>query len=174
LDTLSWDAYNESSDLPGQIEAYKRRFGYYPASVHADTIYRTRENRKYCKDLDIRISGKTLGRPKKPTTENKSELKAEKLQQRQDEYDRIPVEGKFGNCKRKGTLGRIMAKLSHTSESVIHVGIIALNLDKRLAEVLLRFLRQLTWLTRMMRQPLDLSLRTIAPCDYPNQQQLVA
>jgi hypothetical protein len=145
LDTLSWDAYNESSDLPKQIESYKRRFGYYPCSIHADMIYRTRENRNYCKDLGIRMSGKPLGRPKKATAKNKNELKLEKLQQRQDERDRIPVEGKFGNCKRKGTLGRIMAKLSHTSESVIHVGIIVLNLDKRLAELLLRLLRQLTW-----------------------------
>lgn len=137
LDTLSWDAYNESGDLPGQIERYKQRFGYYPSSVHADTIYRTRENRKYCKEKGIRLSGKPLGRPKKPTTENVDELKAEKQLQRQDECDRIPVEGKFGNCKRKGTLGRIMAKLAHTSESVIHVGIIMLNLEKYLRVVLL-------------------------------------
>ena len=34
-------------------------------------------------------------------------------------------------------LGRIMAKLAHTSESVIHVGIIVLNLEKRLRAVLL-------------------------------------
>jgi hypothetical protein len=56
----------------------------------------------------------------------------------QDEIDRIAVEGKFGNCKRKGTLGRIMAKLDDTSESVIHVAIAVLNLNKWLAELLLR------------------------------------
>lgn len=138
VDTLSWDAYNESSDLPAQIETYKERLGYYPASVHADTIYRTRKNRKYCKERGIRLSGKPLGRPKKQTTENADELKAQKRLERQDELDRIPVEGKFGNCKRKGTLGRIMAKLAHTSESVIHVGIVVLNLNKWLAELLLR------------------------------------
>ena len=137
LDTLSWDAYNESGDLPSQIERYKKRFGDYPASVHADTIYRNRENRKYCKALNIRLSGKPLGRPKKPTAENAAELKAQKRLERQDERDRIPVEGKFGNCKRKGTLGRVMAKLAHTSESVIHVGIIMLNLEKYLRAVLL-------------------------------------
>lgn len=48
----------------------------------------------------------------------------------------IPVEGKFGNLKRKGTLERIMAKLAHTSESVIHVGLIVLNLDQWLRAVL--------------------------------------
>lgn len=137
LDTLSWDAYNESGDLPGQIERYRQRFGYYPSSVHADTIYRTRENRKYCKERGIRLSGKPLGRPKKLTAENADQLKAQKILERQDELDRIPVEGKFGNSKRKGTLGRIMAKLAHTSESVIHIGIIMLNLEKYLRVVLL-------------------------------------
>ena len=36
-----------------------------------------------------------------------------------------------------------MAKLAHASESVIRVGIIMLNLDKWLAELLLRLLQQL-------------------------------
>ena len=133
-----WDAYNEGADLPRQIETYKKRFGYYPASVHADSLYRTRENRRYCKNLGIRLSGKPLGRPKKRTAENASELKVQRQLEYQDEIDRIAVEGKFGNCKRKGTLGRVMAKLDHTSESVIHVAIAALNLNKWLAELLLR------------------------------------
>ena len=174
LDTLSWDAYNESSDLPDQIEAYKRRFGYYPSSVHADRIYRTHENRKYCKDLDIRMSGKPLGRPKKQTAENKSELKAEKLRQRQDERERIPVEGKFGNCKRKGTLGRIMAKLSHTSESVIHVGIIVLNLDKRLKASLLWLLRHTFLLCHLTRRPVGASLPVFIPSDRAHERRLAA
>ena len=62
VDTLSWDAYNEGADLPRQIETYKKRFGYYPASVHADSLYRTRENRRYCQNLGIRLSGKPLGK----------------------------------------------------------------------------------------------------------------
>jgi IS5 family transposase len=136
IDHLNWDAYNEGGDLIGQIESYKDRFGCYPASVHADTIYRTRENRRYCKERDIRLSGKALGRPKKETAENKEQLKAERHRTRQDEKDRIPVEGAFGNLKRKGTLDRIMAKLAHTSESVIHVAIIVLNLNKWLREEL--------------------------------------
>ena len=63
LDRLSWDAYNESGDLIDQIENYRNRFGYYPASVRADRIYRTRSNRYYCKEKGIRLSGKPLGRP---------------------------------------------------------------------------------------------------------------
>ena len=129
LDKLSWDAYNEGGDLINQIEGYRKRFGYYPSSVHADQIYRTRENRNYCKEKAIRLSGKPLGRPKKPTDANAQELKAEKVQLYQDEVDRIPIEGKFGTVKRKGSLGRIMTKLCQTSQSIIHVGIVVLNLQ---------------------------------------------
>ena len=136
IDRLSWDAYNESSDLIAQIENYYARYGYYPQSVHADQIYQNRENRAYCKEKGIRLAGKPLGRPRKETAENREELQKEKLQRRQDEIDRIPVEGKFGNAKRKGTLQRIMAKLSHTSESVIHIGFTVLNLDQKLRELL--------------------------------------
>lgn len=136
VDRLSWDAYNESADLPAQIELYRDRFGHHPASVHADAIYRTRKNRDYCQERGIRLSGKPLGRPKKETGENKEELRAQRKQRREDETDRIPVEGKFGNAKRKGTLDRIMARLIRTSESVIHIGFIVLNLDQWLRQVL--------------------------------------
>lgn len=143
LDRLSWDAYNESSDLPGQIERYKNRHGHYPASVHADTIYRTRANRAYCKERGIRLTGKPLGRPPKQTEENKELLKARKKQMLQDERDRIPVEGKFGNGKRKGTLSRIMARHTRTAESVIHIGIVVLNLDTWLRSLLFWLIKRL-------------------------------
>lgn len=38
VDRISWEAYNESVDLVEQIEAYHRRFGHDPASVHVDHI----------------------------------------------------------------------------------------------------------------------------------------
>jgi len=136
LDKLSWEAYNESGDLITHVETYKKRFGHYPVSVHVDEIYRTRGNRRYCKEKGIRLSGKPLGRPRKQTAENQAQLKAARQQIRQDELDRIPIEGKFGNAKRKGTLDRIMAKLPHTSVSVINIGLIVLNLDKCLRELI--------------------------------------
>jgi IS5 family transposase len=123
---MSWEAYNESEDLKGQIEEYRERFGYYPQSVHADKIYRTRENIGYCRDRGIRLSGPKLGRPEKCT--NKLQAK----QMRKDEIDRIPVEGKFGNAKRKGSLACVMAKLSCTSEAVISIAFLVLNLDRLL------------------------------------------
>ncbi len=148
LDRLSWDAYNEGGDLIAQVESYKERYGHYPASVHADTIYRTRVNRAYCKERGIRLSGKPLGRAPKRTEENREQLKARKKQMLSDEHARIPVEGKFGNAKRKGTLGRIMAKLAKTSESVIHVGIVVLNLDTWLRAVIFGLLN---WLEERVR-----------------------
>jgi transposase, IS5 family len=129
LDRFSWDAYNETVDLSEQAEAFRQRFGHYPSSIHADKIYQTRANRAWCKERDIRLSGKPLGRPREMTKE-------EKKRQRQDETDRIPIEGKFGNAKRKGTLQRVMAKLAVTSRTVVTIGLIALNLD-----ALLRILR---------------------------------
>ncbi len=62
---LSWDNFNESGDLKKQVEEYKNFTGYYPSSVHVDRIYRTRENRAWCKERGIRISGSPLGRPPK-------------------------------------------------------------------------------------------------------------
>jgi hypothetical protein len=57
LDRMSWDNFNESGDLKAQVEAYHSFTGYYPESVHADRIYRTRENPAWCKEKGIRISG---------------------------------------------------------------------------------------------------------------------
>ncbi len=75
VDRLSWDSFNESKDLIPQIEKYKERFGYYPASVHADKIYQTQDNRKFCKDNHIRITGKPLGRPVTKTEKTKGNWK---------------------------------------------------------------------------------------------------
>ena len=62
VDRLSWDNYNESLDLVEQIETFHRRFGFYPESVHADQIYRTRANRAYCQQHNIRLSVPAVGR----------------------------------------------------------------------------------------------------------------
>jgi len=143
LHRLSWDAYHEGGDLVGHVESYRQQYGHYPESVHADQIYRTRANRKWCRERGIRLSGPPLGRPRRPTEENAVELAAAKAQARQDERDRIPVEGKFGNAKRGGSLARVMAKLMHTSVSVINVGLIVLNLNTRLRELLLALMKRL-------------------------------
>jgi transposase, IS5 family len=133
VDKINWDNYNESVDLKDQIENYCKRFGFYPESVHADQIYRNRENLKFCKKNGIRLSGPPLGRPKKVTNENIALLKQQKNQHRQDEIDRIAIEGKFGQGKRRFSLARIMAKLAETSEAVIMISIMVMNLEKILS-----------------------------------------
>ena len=137
VDRLSWDNFNECLDLEDQIKAYKRRFGVYPESVHADRIYRTRDNLRYCKKHHIRLSGPRLGRPPKATLENKERLRLEALQARQDELDRIPIEGKFGQGKRRFGLGRLMTKLAHSGETAIALSFLVMNLEKWLRAILL-------------------------------------
>ena len=132
IDRLSFEAYNEEADLIPTIEAYKQRYGYYPETVLVDKIYRNRENRTHCKQRGIRISGPKLGRPSKET------LKVDIKQEQQDASDRNAVEGKFGEGKTKYGLDRIMARLEETSETVIVMSILSMNISRRL-RVLLRY-----------------------------------
>ena len=89
------------------IKGYKERFGYYPQSVHADKIYRNRENLKFYKTRGIRLSDPPLGRPPKEPGDRKQLQR----QGRKDEIARIPVEGKYGTGKRGYNLERIMRDL---------------------------------------------------------------
>lgn len=58
----SWENFNESQDLKQTVLDYRRKFGCFPKAVLADKIYQTRENRRFCKGLGIRLSGLPLGR----------------------------------------------------------------------------------------------------------------
>lgn len=133
LEHLDWNNLNESTQLPAQIEQFKRRFGHYPASVHADQIYRTRANLKYCRDRGIRLSGKPLGRPKQ------SEQAEIQKQVQADAAIRNQVEGKFGVGKRRFSLARVMAKLAPTAETTIAVTFLVMNLGQLLRQFLFVF-----------------------------------
>ena len=128
LDHLSWSNFNESGDLKTQIEEYKNLTGYYPNSVHVDRIYRTRENRAWCKERGIRISGPRLGRPPKNVS------RATKTQAAYDEKFRNAIEGKFGQAKRRYGLNCIMAKLSETAETSIAITFLVINLSTLLRQ----------------------------------------
>lgn len=142
VDRISWDNYNEGPDLISQIESYRERFGCYPESVHADRIYRNRDNRRFCKKHKIRLSGPKLGRPPKITEANAQRLKAEKKLSRQDEIDRNAVEGKFGQGKRRYGLNRVMTKLAGTSETAIMITFLVMNLKRWLATLFFSFFRE--------------------------------
>lgn len=131
IDKLSWDSYNEGSILKDQIELYFKRHGCYPAEILGDKIYRNRDNRRLCKKLGIKLAGPPLGRPAK--------------NQKKDSYfkegERNPVEGKFGEGKRKYGLGRIMGKSPETSEIILQMIFININMNKILREVYFALIR---------------------------------
>lgn len=91
--------------------------------------YRTRENRAWCKERGIRLSGPPLGRPPKNVS------KEAKKQAQLDEKVRNEIEGKFGQGKRRYGLARIMAKLRETSETAIAISFLVINLSALLRQV---------------------------------------
>ncbi|EAM49996.1 hypothetical protein CwatDRAFT_3372 [Crocosphaera watsonii WH 8501] len=138
LDKISLENFNESCHLKEQVEKYKETFGYYPESVHVDKIYRTRENRNWCKERGIRISGPKLGRPPKNVSEE------EKKQAHSDECFRNAIEGKFGQAKRRFSLNLVMTKLPETSITSIAITFLVVNLSKLLRQFLSLFLSLFT------------------------------
>ncbi len=128
VDRISFDNYNESEDLETQVNVYKERFGYYPKKVLGDKIYQTRKNRRFCKERGIIFSGQPLGRPPK---EGFSQERKEEW--RQNECERVPIEGKFGQLKRRFSLDKVMARLAQTSKTVIQIAVLVVNLMKMIA-----------------------------------------
>ena len=112
IERMSFDAYNESDVLISAVERYKARTGHYPERVLADQIYRNRNNRSFCKEHGIRISGPALGRPKKKG-------KADKKQEYKDNADRIAVERAFALAKHSYGLGLVVtSSRQRTSPSI--------------------------------------------------------
>jgi hypothetical protein len=137
INTLSWEAYNEGVDLKKQVEAYKRLNGYYPKVVITDKIYGTRENRQWLKELDIRYSGKPLGRPSA-----KQQTQYQKRKQKLEQGMRNQVEGKFGQGKNGYNLNKVRARAARTSESWIAAIFFVMNLVKFSKEFLFSFLKE--------------------------------
>lgn len=119
LERISFDPYNESSVFQDAVERYKSRTGHYPKRVLVDQIYRTRDNRSFCKEKKITMSGPKLGRPsgRKSTKE-----------EYQDNVDRNEVERFFSRDKRCFGAGLIMAKLQETALSEIALSVLVTNL----------------------------------------------
>ena len=128
VDHLEWNPHYEGHDLPIQVEAYKKRYGYYPEVVIGDQLYGSRANRKYLDNLNIRFAGKALGRPKKKTDENRLQLLAEDRQKKAEYRERIPIEGKFGQGKNGYRLNYIRARTQATSEAWIRGIFLVMNL----------------------------------------------
>ena len=89
----------------------------------ADKIYRNRANLGFCKDHGIRLSGPSLGRPRKNTrTDKKTEY--------MENADRVAVERAFALAKSKYGLGLITSKLDQTTRSSIVLSVVAMNADR--------------------------------------------
>ena len=121
IEKISFEAYNESTCLIEAIERFRERTGYYPERVLADQIYRTRENRSYCKEHGIRLSGPKLGRPS-------ATAKASKKQEYQDNTDRIEAERTFSLSKRCYGMSCITTKLEETRLTSIALSVFVTNL----------------------------------------------
>lgn len=136
---ISWDAFNEGNTLKEAVERYKERNGFYPAVVLADKIYRNRDNREYCIKNQIRLSGPALGRKTEEVKKEEQKLAY------QDSCERNQVEGKFGEGKRKYSLGKVMMKLAKTSETAIILSLIVMNLEKSLRVLLCQILKWISF-----------------------------
>ena len=120
LEKISFDPYNECTIFVDAMNRYKERTGHYPKLVLVDQIYRTRDNRSFCKEHNIIMSGPKLGRPSKDRNSSKAEY--------QDNTDRIEVERFFSTGKRCNRAGLIMTKLEETTLSSIALSILVTNL----------------------------------------------
>lgn len=125
ITTLSWDAYNESTDLIPQVEQFKTLHGYYPDLVQVDKIYATQANRAWLKERGIRITAPPLGRKSK---ESKQESYYKKNKRKAEARQRNQIEGKFGQGKNGYNLNKIRARLQETSESWIACIFFVMNL----------------------------------------------
>jgi hypothetical protein len=85
------------------------------------------KNYRFCQDLGIHLAGPKLGRPNQ---EGSLKSRIQKNIQRQDEIERVEVEGKFGVLKRRFTWDLIKARLVDTSEAWIMIAMIVANLNQ--------------------------------------------
>lgn len=128
IEDLRWNAFNESTTLQESAENYRKAYGHYPERILADTIFRTRENLRYCKEHGIHLNGPKLGKPNSDPALRKEELRQEWL----ESGERGDIERRFGIGKRCYSLGCVTARLKHTSEVMIYLSVLTLNLQKRL------------------------------------------
>lgn len=134
LEQTCWNNFNEALDLQAAVENYFRRHGFYPSAVLADQIYQTRDNKKYCKGLGIRLSGLPLGRRKAGETDTKVNRQMYK-----DSCERNAIESRNGTGKRRFGLDLIMSKLDETAKTEAPLNILAMNASHRLVRWLAHF-----------------------------------
>ena len=148
IEDLRWDAYNESTTFQDSVESYRKAYGHYPKRVLADTIFRTRENMRYCKEHRIHLNGPKLGKPYADPAIQRQQKKLEW----QESGERGEIERIFGVGKRRYCLDCIVTKLKETSEVMIHASVLYMNLWKKLRLLLRLFF---SWLRNTIQNRLD-------------------
>jgi transposase, IS5 family len=143
LHKMEWDASNDSQHLQSAAEFYRKRFGVYPERIKADTQYRSKANRAWCKERGIILSGRGAGRPSKEAA----------IKDKPGE--RNAIEGLFGHCKQHKGLARVKAKLKASTEVWIVMVLLVINLEKYLANTFLGFIRTLRLKIKLSRSSSD-------------------
>ena len=159
LDHLAWNAFHEGSDLPRQALLYKERTGYLPERILCDKAYHNRENRAWCKENRIELGAPPVGRPPNDNEERKQIAR----QVRKDEIGRIEVEGKFGVAKRRFSLGHLMTRLQESSECVISLVFMVMNLEKLTRLLFVLFAMLGIWLDKSRKLHFESAVPEIIP-----------
>jgi len=145
IEKQSFDNFNEGITLQESVQKYRERHGCWPEAVLADTIYRTRDNIKFCKERGIRLSGPRLGRPKK------EEIEADREQAYRDSCERNMVESRNGIAKRRYGLNRILAYLENTAQTEAAFVVLAMNAAHALRVLLRHFMETVSGRVRVVQ-----------------------
>ena len=121
LEKLSFEPYNECGVLKDAVGRYRARTGHYPRKVLVDKIYRTRENRDFCKAHGILMSGRGPGRPS-------ADGGAARREEHRDDVARNEVERFFSREKRTCGAALIVTKLSCTTLASIALSVLVANM----------------------------------------------
>ena len=132
VEKMSWENYNESTELEAAVEKYHEKYGFYPEAVLADRIYQKRANKKFCKERGIRLSGPALGRKREGQSEE------EKKQMYIDSCNRNIVEGRIGLLKNRYGLKLITSKLDETSKTEVSMCVLVQNAMRKIRMDFLR------------------------------------
>ena len=125
IEKQSFDSFNEGITLIESAKAYRQRTGCWPEVIQADQIYRNKDNRNFCKEHGIRLSGPRLGRPG-PDAERNRALEL------QDNCERNIIEGRNGMVKRRFGLDLIMAYLPETALTEAAINVLCMNAKIRI------------------------------------------
>lgn len=122
LEKVSFDAYNECQVLQDAVGRYKERTGHYPRKVLVDKIYRTKDNRSWCRERGISMLGRGPGRPPKAGDA------AARREEHGDDVARNEVERFFSREKRTCGAALVVAKLDCTTLASIALSVLVANL----------------------------------------------